>query len=254
MKIISYHCRAVIPQKILKWPARLGEWKRLNTLKRGLKCGKRKMTWEFILKGQGERLLAFHWVKALNLIPPPLWKLWPIASRKSQLLFIIIYYQHPQFLWNALCISPASSPQFAAQLPGEKQCWVTWHVMTCLHTHIFQSHLFCFRPLSIVDFRVAWHFMGIVTGYQCDNERTQTEPLWECRPYWWPLGLGQQTAHKFWFWFATSFSTLIYYCAMIHFLSQFLTELAVSHHQSPPKQLPIQWAEWGKLLAFEGES
>lgn len=126
--------------------------------------------------------------------------------------------------------------------------------MTCSDTHIcFSSYLFSFEPLSKVYFRVGWHFMGILSGDRCDHERTPNEPLSDCRHYWWPLGLGKQTAHEFCFWFATS-----HRCVVIHFSSPFLTEPAVWHHQSHLIHLldlllrtfkikcwDGPWAEWG---------
>lgn len=69
------------------------------------------------------------------------------------------------------CILPFP-PQFTASLPGEKQCWLTWHIMTSMHILIFQSSLFRFKLLSKVYFRVAWHCMRIVTGHRWDYERT----------------------------------------------------------------------------------
>lgn len=45
---------------------------------------------------------------------------------------------------------------------------VTWHVITWLYihfSHIFPSHLFCWKPLSKPYVRVTWHFMGFVTKW-----------------------------------------------------------------------------------------
>lgn len=156
------------------------------------------MTWEFILKGQGERLLAFQWVDACTesnsscaLKPAAYSDNVRVRVSKQGDSFLFSTNLHNPFEMNfSFPLHPRLSASICSLVALRKTMLTN---MTCndmlAYTHfskLFISLQATFKSLLqaclTLHENCDWLPMGLW-------KYTQNEPLWEHRPHWWALDL-----------------------------------------------------------------